>query len=153
MTWSVWTGCDKGHCDSWVNSVWSKSWFMSSDFDWVSLGSVGILVSGSVPAATLLLGHPLKWCSSSSVQIKPFNWPPAPWIGANYSSLSLMLCMSALVFKLHSYFFFSASFLFLYIVIFIITFISIRKFSFSKYFLVQWQISGGKIPPLWKHIF
>lgn len=35
----------------------------------------------------------LKWCSSSSAQIAPFNWPPAPWTWANYSfSLSFHVC-------------------------------------------------------------
>lgn len=60
----------------------------SSGFDLVRLASVGILVSGSAPAAWLLLSRSLKWRPSSSVQIRTFNWPPAPWTAANYSSPS-----------------------------------------------------------------
>lgn len=68
----------------------------SSGFDLVSLASVGILVSGSAPAAWLLLSRSLKWRPSSSVQIRTFNWPPAPWTAANYSSPSFpaLHCMS-----------------------------------------------------------
>lgn len=134
----------------WVGLTWS--WLVSSGWDWVSLASVGILVSGSAPAGRPLLGRSLKWCSSSSVQITPFNWPPAPWTGANYSSLSLMLCISALVFQLqwsHFYFFLL---LFLFIVIFIITGIDINvhfQFSWSVANVFQrppaflWRLKGS----------
>lgn len=62
---------------------------MSSGFNYVSLASVGILVSGSAPAVQLLSSRSLKRWSSSSVQFGPFNWPPASRRGANYSSFSL----------------------------------------------------------------
>lgn len=137
----------------WCDLIWA--------FDWVSLASVGSLVSGSAPAARSLLGCSLKWCSSSSVQITPFNWTPVPWPVFNHSSLSLTLCMSAFVFLLQCSHFSFPLHLFLCFS-FTLSFSSFQVltyiFWFSKYFLGQWWIfSEGKVPQYpwgaWKAAF